>query len=138
MRLRGMGYELLEGYLWLRRPVSGKNFRTHRLVLAAFVGKSELQTNHKNLDKIDNRLVNLEYVTRTQNMQHAIRLKGKWQLSGEKHGQAKVTAVQVKQIRKLAGTMTQSAIALKYGLVPSQISHIINKRQWKNESEETK
>lgn len=42
----------------------------HKLVLIAFVGKSDLQGNHKNGNKDDNRLDNLEYVTRSENMLH--------------------------------------------------------------------
>lgn len=42
----------------------------HRLVLRTFVGDSDLQGNHKNGIKADNALVNLEYVTPTENMRH--------------------------------------------------------------------
>ena len=43
----------------------------HRVVAEAFLGSSDLHVNHKNCDKLDNRLENLEYVTRSENMQHA-------------------------------------------------------------------
>ena len=46
----------------------------HRLVWEAFNGPipGRLEINHKNLDRADNRLENLELVTHQQNVQHAI------------------------------------------------------------------
>lgn len=46
----------------------------HRLVWEAFNGPipGRLEINHKNLDRADNRLKNLELVTHQQNVQHAI------------------------------------------------------------------
>lgn len=45
----------------------------HRLVLEAFVGPCPpgYETNHGNGQKADNTLANLEYVTPSQNLQHA-------------------------------------------------------------------
>lgn len=55
--------------------------RVHRLVLSAFRGKKpEMDCNHKNGIKDDNRLVNLEYLTGRENSLHAFRKKKK--LSG--------------------------------------------------------
>lgn len=49
-------------------------FLVHRLVLNAFKPtKKKLHCNHKNLIKHDNRLENLEWVTRSENMQHAVK-----------------------------------------------------------------
>lgn len=47
----------------------------HWVVAEAFLGPRPegLQINHKNGRKTDNRAVNLEYVTRSENMQHAVR-----------------------------------------------------------------
>ena len=46
----------------------------HRALWEAFVGPIEgrLEINHKNLDRSDNRLENLELVTHRKNIQHAI------------------------------------------------------------------
>lgn len=42
----------------------------HRLVMEAFVGQSELQVNHKDFNKINNQLSNLEYTTSRENIHH--------------------------------------------------------------------
>jgi hypothetical protein len=57
--------------------LSGKPSRSrcvHHLVMEAFVGPRPggLQINHKNGIKTDNRLENLEYITASQNIRHAM------------------------------------------------------------------
>lgn len=54
---------------------AAKHFAVHRLVMEAFVGSSEQQVNHINEIKTDNRLVNLEYVSRAENCNHGTRNK---------------------------------------------------------------
>jgi hypothetical protein len=57
----------------------------HRLVAAAFFGESALDVNHKNGIKADNRIENLEYCTRSQNIRHSIDVLGNkhWSLGSD-------------------------------------------------------
>jgi hypothetical protein len=68
----------------------------HRLVAEAFLGPcpKHHQVNHKDLNKENNVLENLEYVTHAGNQQHAIRLLGKW----HKPWNAKLTQEQVGEL----------------------------------------
>jgi hypothetical protein len=67
---------LIKGYDIVDLCKDGKYFRrsVHRIVWETFNGRIEgrLEINHKDLDRSNNRLVNLEVVTHQQNLQHAI------------------------------------------------------------------
>lgn len=66
-----------KGYLyvdfWVNNKV--KRFAVHRLVLSAFLGNSEisLECNHKNENRSDNRLDNLEWLTHRENLNYGNR-----------------------------------------------------------------
>lgn len=60
---------------YLRCVLNGRTRKVHRLVLSAFDPVSDisnLNVNHINLNKADNRLSNLEWVTPRENTHHAI------------------------------------------------------------------
>lgn len=69
----GPGQELRQALVkgYCKVTLSGKSQRyVHRLVLGAFVGPSKLEVNHKDMNPLNNKLENLEYVTRSQNELH--------------------------------------------------------------------
>ena len=125
------GYENI--YLHLNDG-SRKCFKVHRLVLNTFkpVEDSEqLQVNHINGIKDDNRLENLEWCTRSENLVHAFKTGLEQKPAGEKNPKYKLTEQQVIEIcNKLVAKQTLQSIADEYGVSKGTISHIRNKRTW--------
>lgn len=62
------GYTDSHGYLQFRpyQSKTRKSCRVHRAVWEAYMGETELELDHINGDKMDNRLENLQAVTRKQ------------------------------------------------------------------------
>lgn len=121
------------GYLAV--DIKQKKYSVHRLILLTFIGKSDLECNHKNGIKTDNRLENLEYCTSDENQKHAIMLRLNNQ-NGINNSQCKLTISQVKQVKWIYknsilkwGDWTKIAKYLK--IAPSTISDIIHNRKWK-------
>jgi hypothetical protein len=50
--------------------------------------------------------------------------------SGERNGQAKLTANEVQEIRQLNGTMSQREIAARFNVHPSTVSSVLNGMNW--------
>ncbi len=65
--------EPIHGFYANNRGLVPKLYKAHKLVLETFSPTLDttLEVNHINADKKDNRLVNLEWVTRSQNIQHS-------------------------------------------------------------------
>ena len=111
----------------------GKRHRysVHRLILENFnpvEGMENLQVNHIDGNKRNNKLENLEWVTCKENIAHAI----KTNLRAEVNGAAKLTVEQVKEIfiRSHKGE-TNISLGEEFGVNPDQIGRIKNRRSWK-------
>lgn len=118
----------------------GKKTRlVHRLILSAFCpneNEFELQVNHKNGIKNDNRLENLEWVTPKENTHHAYKIglaKHKEQ-NGELNSQAKLCENDVIQIINLLkeGVLTHKSIGEKFGVSRGCIGLIKNNKTWRH------
>lgn len=110
-----------------------KKYMIHRLVAICFLGldvSSDLEVNHKNGDKIDNRLCNLEIVTHKQNIKHSIdtMLKNDY---GEKHVRAKLTNQQADDIRRMWWNgVKQVDMANMYGVCKQVINNIVHNKSY--------
>lgn len=122
-----------EGYeqIILCRDSKTKKFLVHRLVLMAFKGHSNLFANHLNGVKYDNRLSNLQYVTRQENEAHAVRLGLK--SHGENHHCSKLTDKKVVTILTRANKGESNGnLAKEFGVSKTLIGRIVRRLQWKH------
>lgn len=109
-------------------------FLVHRLVVEAIRGPYPpgLETNHRNGDKLDNRLENLEYVTAAQNTRHAVRTGLRPGPCGERNTKAKLTNELVRDIRN--STQSAKQWAKELGLSQSAIYRVKSGRSWRGRS----
>lgn len=116
----------------LSREGAKRRFLLHRLVLAAFVGPAPegFEANHRNGRKRDNRLVNLEWATRSDNQLHAIGA-GLAVLTGNPMGEnRKLTDEQILSIRELAAEgIPHREIARRFGVSRPYVCNVIHRRR---------
>ena len=117
---------------YLRVELNQKSHSVHRLVLHTFVGLNETkpQVNHINGIKSDNRLINLEWVTQSENIRHAINTGLKIAVKGEKIGTSKLKNHEVIEIRK--SLLSSRKLAIIYGVDKSVILDVKNYHTWKH------
>lgn len=134
-RNTSFGHKDSRGYRFIIFYGNGRRIskRIHRLVAIAFLGvQAGKEVNHKDGNKENNCVENLEWVTRSQNAQHAYdnNLRKAHPVLGEKNYAAKLTESKVKEIRK--SLLSQKKLALKYGVSSSVIQKIKERRSWKH------
>jgi hypothetical protein len=108
----------------------------HRLVAKAFIANPENKPaiNHIDSDRTNNNVMNLEWCTFQENIDHAAKV-GSFNNVGEHHPQSILTEKDVKEIRnrykKHCRKNGSGALSKEYGVSVSNIMDVIYKKSWK-------
>ena len=108
----------------------------HRIVAIVFIPnddpENKIEVNHIDGVKTNNRVDNLELVTKKRNQEHASYVLGK--RVGKDCYYSSLTEEQVLEIYNLCKTtnMLYKEIAELYNVVPSEVSLIVGGKKWKN------
>lgn len=137
-KVPSFGRTIGNGYKGANIMIDGKmrSKLIHRLVAESFILSgpipSGMVVNHKDGNKFNNNVQNLEVVTPSQNMIHAFKNdlnKNK----GETHYKARFTEEQIREIRKLNKEgWGRRRLSKMYGCALGVMQGILNFRTWKN------
>jgi hypothetical protein len=125
-----------DGYPTSSFRVGGKSvpFFVHRFVVEAFIGDvpDGMEINHKDGNKKNNRVNNLEVVSHAINVRHAFETG--LVPTGEMHYKATLSDDQVREIREIhasggryEGGPTFASTARRFGVTPSSIVRIVRR-----------
>lgn len=128
-------YKTPSGYFTVSLCNNGyqKNVLVHRLVCLAFIGDMPILdcVNHKDGNKQNNRLENLEWSTYYENNIHAIET-GLKDIKGESHFNSKLNNEAVIFIRNNKLKLTQKDLALKFGVSQALIGMVQAYKIWRH------
>lgn len=117
----------------------GKNFARHRLVMLCFCpieNSDKLQVNHKDGNKLNNSLENLEWCSNQENRIHACKNNLCARLTGEENPSSKLKNEDIPTIiKRLLNKEKISDIAKDFNVSGCTISSIKNHRNWKTFTE---
>lgn len=119
----------------LRRDNVLRSVYVHQLVALAFIGPCPpgMEVLHGPGGKLDNRLANLHYGTRSENQLDRRRDGNVSTASapGEAHGMAKLTWKAVREIRRWhAAGASQAALGREFGVSKSAIGLVVRRETW--------
>jgi hypothetical protein len=106
----------------------------HRVIALNFFGNFDepLVVNHKNSNRADNRLANLEVITRSENSKHGCDFGNIKPTRGALNGMAKLSAQTVLKIRALvASGLSHPEAGRRVGVKPATAYYVCN-YGWKN------
>ncbi len=115
----------------LRKNGVSKSFSVHRLVAQEYISnpKNLPEINHKDGNKSNNKVKNLEWCTRNFNMKHAFSI-GKKTHMGENNPRNILSVYQIKKIKMIGKKIGQQEIARRFGVSRSCIQHILSGYTW--------
>ncbi len=136
-----VGYVTNGGYVATAVKIRGCTYHIllHRLVYLTHVGpiRKGLVINHKDGNKSNNSIVNLEAVSESENSKHALRigLRTHASISGCKNYRSNLTVLDVRKIRKLydSGVLTnKTELGRLFGVSKTSIREIVLRKSYTN------
>lgn len=137
---KGEGWQFLCGYtdtkgyqrIGLYKNGLTINQKIHRLVARAFIPNPEnkAEVNHKDSDKQNNDVENLEWATLVENMKHAYDNGLIPAMIGRRNGRSKITEADVIIIRQMALTMDYKDIKKHFPINEATVHKIIKNKLW--------
>lgn len=124
-----------DGYL--RTQFDGKSRTVHKTIAKAFIPQDPDRpfVNHKDGNKQNNRVDNLEWCTRSENMYHAYDHNLKKSPIGTTNGRCKLSEEDVEYIRANYkphdSVFGARPLAEKFGVAPQTISAVMSGQNWK-------
>lgn len=124
------------GYYLVNLSISGKvkTYQLHRLIATAFIENPESLpvVNHKDGNKLNNRVENLEWCTHSQNVNHALKTGLAHPAKGVHTKFGRLSRKEVKEIRDLlCNGLSQYKIADLYGVTRGAIEQIAGGKTYK-------
>lgn len=131
-----------DGYLEIVLQNSGKRkyIKSHQVIAMTFMGEcpTGYVVNHKDGNRQNNSIINLEYLTPADNERHARKELGK-RCVGEKASRSKLKTEQVLKIVDLRNSgKTYQQIATEMGTSAAQVGRISRKDNWSHLDYEVK
>ena len=124
------------GYLIVSLYLNSKKSRKpiHHLVATTFIGPRphKLVINHKDGNKLNNNVNNLEYISNSDNLKHAHKLGLYSYKKGIENPMSKLTEQQVKYILLLSNKISPSKISYMLNITKGCINDILSNRTWKH------
>lgn len=126
-----VGAVCADGYVRLGGRRNGYLY-AHRVIWETVHGPIPLglEIDHVNGRKADNRIGNLEAVTKAQNVQRAVALG--LAPVGEQRGDAKLTEAIVRELRRTAGAVTHSEWARRLGVDKTTVRQAREGKTWRH------
>lgn len=122
-----------DGYLQIGLSKDGtkKSYLLHRIVACAFIpGDTSLEVNHKDFNRKNNCVENLEWVTRIENVDYSHR-NGRLLRKYERGVKTKLNLSQVIEIRKLRYVVDQKTLSKRFDVSVGTVSCIQRGVLWK-------
>lgn len=120
-------------FVGLYKDAFGRNIKIHRLIATHFIDNPNNLPfiNHKDGDKLNNSIQNLEWVTAKENCNHA-KENNLHNISGSKHFASILTEEKVLEIRKNYPLRKTNVIkfAASYGIAKPTLMDIMARKRW--------